>query len=102
MPTPRSMPVYPGDNRTDAEARAAWSAPIDVPADAPATVNVVHVRITVTGDCGHVLGIYMDTISEKYPFYCEKCEDYNRTGSYPWEATTEILITQDPVPEVAP
>lgn len=50
-----------------------------------------HVRMTVTGDCGHVLGSYLDTIAEKYPFWCRECEDYCREGKYPWTITTELI-----------
>lgn len=50
-----------------------------------------HVRITVTGDCGHILGVYSDAIKEKYPFWCDKCQEDKRLGSYPWKLTTELV-----------
>ena len=49
------------------------------------------VRITVTGDCGHVLFEGLDVVEEKYPFWCEICEEYRRDGKYPWRLTTEVL-----------
>lgn len=52
------------------------------------------VRITVTGDCGHVLGTWTDTIEDKYPFYCEECDLDKRTGKYPWKLTTEIITPE--------
>lgn len=52
-------------------------------------MNAVRVRITVTLGCGHEL-IYWDKIEEKYPFWCGECEDYFRTGSYPWSLTAVV------------
>lgn len=51
----------------------------------------LHVRMTVTGGCGHVLGTYTDKIDEKYPFWCDVCEEYIRTDKYPWTITTELV-----------
>jgi hypothetical protein len=50
------------------------------------------VKITVTLDCGHVL-TYMDSVTEKYPFWCEECDSERRLGKYPWKLTTEIVAT---------
>lgn len=50
-----------------------------------------HVIITVVGDCDHVLGKYLDTVQEKYPFYCGECEDEKRDGKYPWWIRTQPI-----------
>jgi hypothetical protein len=50
------------------------------------------VRLTIyCGSCNEVIGVYNDLIDEKYPFWCDGCGDYCRTGSYPWRITTEII-----------
>ncbi len=49
------------------------------------------VKITVTGDCGHLLFEGIDVIEEKYPFWCGICEEDKREGKYPWRLTTEVL-----------
>lgn len=48
-----------------------------------------HVKIGVKLDCGHTL-TYTDSIAEKYPFYCEPCQE-TPTGKYPWTLATEIV-----------
>lgn len=55
-----------------------------------------HVKLTVYCDADHVIGEYIDTIGEKYPFFCDECntqdrENDKRTGKYPWRITTEII-----------
>lgn len=66
-----------------------------------------HTKITVTGDCGHVLGTWTDSIEgEKYPFWCEECDADKRIGKYPWTLTTEIVQDAEPrgehpYPEIA-
>lgn len=57
------------------------------------------VKITVTGDCGHVLWTGFDKVDEKYPFGCSECEEDKRTGKYPWKLATEIVPAE---PEIAP
>lgn len=49
----------------------------------------IHIRMTVTLDCGHVLH-YTGKIDEKYPFFCEECE-YTPTGKYPWTIAAELV-----------
>lgn len=50
-----------------------------------------HVLITVTCDRKHVIGTWTDTIEEKYPFYCDECDDRKCLGKYPWTLTTSII-----------
>jgi hypothetical protein len=64
------------------------SHPTEIPAP---DARVTHVRITVTCDAGHVIGTWLDTIEEKYPFWCDECDDDKRTGKYPWKLTTEVV-----------
>lgn len=52
------------------------------------------VGIIVTGDCGHELGVFINSISEKYPFWCMTCDQDKRMGKYPWTLTTQILRPQ--------
>ena len=52
-----------------------------------------YVKITVTMDCGHKLE-FVDTIEDKYPFYCDECELDHRTGRYPWKLSTKIVTEQ--------
>lgn len=58
-----------------------------MPADSPPAGQ--HVEITITGGCGHVLGTWTDSVSEKYPVWCIECEE-TLTGKYPWTITTRI------------
>lgn len=51
----------------------------------------VQVKITVTCECGTVIGIFFNTIDEKYPFYCDECDEYKRAGRYPWSLTTGVV-----------
>lgn len=50
-----------------------------------------HVIITVTCDEGHVIDQYIDSIDEKYPFFCGTCDDDKRDGKYPWSLTTQVV-----------
>lgn len=43
------------------------------------------VTLTVTCECGRVIGTYVNAIEEKYPFWCEDCDEYKRTDRYPWK-----------------
>jgi hypothetical protein len=47
------------------------------------------VIITVTCRCGLEIGEWENSIAEKYPFSCGRCDD-TRTNSYPWTLTTRI------------
>lgn len=54
------------------------------------------VELTVTCEMGHVVGTWWDTIAEKYPFHCGRCEDeYGdgdlRTGKHPWLLTARTV-----------
>lgn len=49
------------------------------------------VQITVTCECGEILGVWENVIDERYPFWCEACDEYKRGGRYPWKLTTEVL-----------
>jgi hypothetical protein len=51
------------------------------------------VKLIVTLDCGHIL-TYTGAIQEKYPFWCDVCEETIREGKYPWTVTTEIVGNQ--------
>lgn len=55
------------------------------------------VTITVICGAGHVVGTYHNKIAEKYPFFCETCEDEHgcgdlREGKYPWSLSTAIQV----------
>lgn len=51
---------------------------------------MARVRIDVEcGRCHQILGTWYDRIEEKYPFWCDSCEDAPR-GSYPWVLTTTV------------
>lgn len=54
------------------------------------------VRLVVTGDCGHVLWEGYDKIEDKYPFWCQECDDDKRSGRYPWSLTSEVEILRGP------
>jgi hypothetical protein len=54
------------------------------------------VKLTVTGDCGHILWQGYDKIEDKYPFWCEECADDKRTGKYPWTLAAEIVPAEGP------
>jgi hypothetical protein len=51
-----------------------------------------HVIMTVICEEDHVLGQWLDSISEKYPFYCGQCEDQCTTGKYPWSLTAQAVL----------
>jgi hypothetical protein len=53
------------------------------------------VKITVQCAGDHVVGVWFNTIEEKYPFYCGECDDDIRTGKYPWTLKTEIVPDED-------
>jgi hypothetical protein len=53
-----------------------------------------HVVITVICDNGHVVGQWANVIEEKYPFYCDQCDD-QLNGSYPWQIVTRIEYPRD-------
>lgn len=42
--------------------------------------------LTVTASCGHSAE-FDGKIEEKYPFWCEVCEEDRREGKYPWVVT---------------
>jgi len=53
------------------------------------------VILTVTCAAGHIVGTYEDIIEEKYPFWCQECDDFwgggdLRQNSHPWKITTEV------------
>lgn len=51
-----------------------------------------HVIMTVVCEYGHLVEQYLDSIDEKYPFYCGDCEeDLRRTGKYPWQIYTQVV-----------
>lgn len=52
------------------------------------------VKLTVTGECGHILWTGFDVIEDKYPFYCYECEDDRRQGRYPWKLASEIVTVE--------
>jgi hypothetical protein len=60
------------------------------------------VKLTVTGDCGHVVWTGFDAIEEKYPFWCKECEDMVRDGKYPWKLASEIVTAEGIVPPCPP
>lgn len=49
------------------------------------------VKLTVTGECDHVIWTGFDKIEEKYPFWCEQCDDFRANGRYPWKLASEIV-----------
>lgn len=49
------------------------------------------VEITVRcSQCSSLIGTWINRIADKYPFYCEWCEEIVR-DSYPWVLTTRIV-----------
>lgn len=54
-------------------------------------VDVLKVAITVTCACGAVIWQGPGEIAEKYPFWCDNCQEYASTGSYPWTLKAEII-----------
>ncbi|HEY1706406.1 MAG TPA: hypothetical protein VGG75_42580 [Trebonia sp.] len=58
-----------------------------------------HVKITVTHDCGSLLGTWVDKIEEKYPFWCDDCEAYP-SGKWPWVLTTELIDERAQSPDL--
>jgi hypothetical protein len=59
---------------------------------APELLRELCVLITVQCDYDHVIGHWIDTVEEKYPFYCDECDEQCTTGKYPWKLTTRITI----------
>jgi hypothetical protein len=51
--------------------------------------------MTVYCGAGHVIGDYLAVIAEKYPFYCDECDEDCRMESYPWHIDAHVF----PVPE---
>ena len=51
-------------------------------------------RVKITLICGdneqHTMGTYIDTMQEKYPLWCEQCEE-TAGGKYPFTIRTEII-----------
>lgn len=35
------------------------------------------------GNCEKLIGVYENGIAEKYPFWCQHCQD-STEGKYPW------------------
>lgn len=89
----------------DTPARALWAAsPLhgdDEPFPGWPAPAGRHVEITVTGDCGHVLGTWTDTVAEKYPFYCGECGETKNLHKYPWTLATRITGGELPEPGIA-
>lgn len=50
-----------------------------------------HALIAIYCSAGHLVGTWVDTIEEKYPFWCEQCGEYARDGKYPWRLVTDIV-----------
>jgi NAD-dependent SIR2 family protein deacetylase len=51
----------------------------------------IRVKLIVTcGRCEQQIGEWYDKIEEKYPFYCEVCEEYTNGITWPWKLKTEI------------
>jgi hypothetical protein len=54
------------------------------------------VVMTVYCSHEHVVGVFIDTIEEKYPFFCPACDDaggygdLRTAGSYPWHLETAV------------
>lgn len=51
-----------------------------------------HVVMTVVCEDGHVIGQWLDTIAEKYPFYCPECQDIVNRGKYPWSLMAQSVM----------
>lgn len=56
---------------------------------------MMHVKMSVycgSGGygCGSLIGEYYDHIDEKYPFYCEECEE-TTSGKWPWSIRAEAV-----------
>jgi len=48
------------------------------------------VLIRVWCACGKQVGEYWDEIREKYPFWCEDCDE-TCNGKYPWRLDTRVV-----------
>lgn len=48
------------------------------------------IRLDVVCNCGQPLGTWYDSIDEKYPFWCDRCDAYVRDGRHPWSVTATI------------
>jgi hypothetical protein len=79
----------PGSHRTGDQAGHRAPAP-------GSPIDRLCVIVTVTCDEGHIIGQWIDTISEKYPFYCDACDADERQGEYPWSITTRIALRAAP------
>lgn len=71
--------------------------PTPAPAPDPAAIppqlaERLCVVITVKCDDDHVVGRWIDSISEKYPFYCNECDDDLRQGKERWWLDTQIAV----------
>lgn len=42
------------------------------------------------GGCKGLIGTWADSVAEKYPFWCDGCDEYARDGAYPWTLTATI------------
>ena len=48
------------------------------------------VCITVWCGCGRELGTWWDRVEEKYPFWCETCDE-TTSGKYPWRLEAVVV-----------
>ena len=60
------------------------------------TVMAERVLMKIHCGGGHIAAEYKDVINEKYPFWCQACDDEGldpdlRSGKYPWSLTSEII-----------
>lgn len=73
-----------------------------LPGSAISAPNSWIARMTVIGDCGHILGVHYGEIAEKYPFYCHECGDDKRSGGYPWHIVADAVRIADLVSRSEP
>jgi hypothetical protein len=65
-------------------------------AEPPIDISSLCVLITITCKCGAVIEEYTDRFEEKYPFWCDGCDEDMRTQKYPWSLNTKI-VSRPPV-----
>lgn len=56
-----------------------------------------YVEIRVYCELDHLVGEWVDSIEEKYPFYCRECDEDLRQGKYPWRLETSIERRKVPI-----
>lgn len=50
----------------------------------------VQVKLTMICPEGHIMGTYVDSIADKYPLWCDGCDD-TMSGKYPFIVKSQVI-----------